>query len=120
LREASAFLPGGAVEIIGEQINRVAAQGEATFATFLIGVAISLWSANAGIKALIDALNVVYDETEKRGFVKLNALSLALTTGIIGFMLAALGAMVALPVILDYVGWEAQRKNAVAHLKLAA
>jgi membrane protein len=58
LNEVSAFLPGGAVEIIGEQINRVVAQGEATLgATFLIGIAVSLWSANAGIKALIDALN---------------------------------------------------------------
>jgi membrane protein len=105
LNEVSAFLPGGAVEIIGEQINRVVAQGEATLgATFLIGIAVSLWSANAGIKALIDALNVVYDETEKRSFIKLNALSLAFTTGIIGFMLVALGAMVVLPVILDYVG----------------
>jgi membrane protein len=105
LNEASAFLPGGAVEIIGEQINRVVAQGEATLgATFLIGIAVSLWSANAGIKSLIDALNVVYDETEKRSFIKLNALSLAFTIGIIGFMLVALGAMVVLPVILDYVG----------------
>jgi membrane protein len=105
LNEVSAFLPGGAVEIIGEQINRVVAQGEATLgATFLIGIAVSLWSANAGIKALIDALNVVYDETEKRSFIKLNALSLAFTIGIIGFMLVALGAMVVLPVILNYVG----------------
>jgi membrane protein len=105
LNEVSAFLPAGAVEIIGEQINRVVAQGEATLgATFLIGIAVSLWSANAGIKALIDALNVVYDETEKRSFIKLNALSLAFTIGIIGFMLVALGAMVVLPVILNYVG----------------
>jgi membrane protein len=105
LNEVSAFLPGGAVEVIGEQINRVAAQGEATLgATFLIGLAVSLWSANAGIKALIDALNVVYDETDKRSFIKLNALSLAFTVGIIGFMLVALGAMVVLPVILNYVG----------------
>ena len=32
----------------------------------------ALWSANAGMKAIIDALNVVYDEKEKRSFVKLN------------------------------------------------
>jgi membrane protein len=105
LNEVSAFLPGGAVEIIGEQINHVVAQGEATLgATFLIGIAVSLWSANAGIKALIDALNIVYDETEKRSFIKLNALSLAFTISIIGFMLVALAAMVVLPVILNYVG----------------
>ena len=50
---------------------------------FVTGPAISLWSANAGIKALIDALNIVYGEKEKRGFFKLNALSLTFTVGII-------------------------------------
>ena len=72
--------------------------------TFFTGLAISLWSANAGIKALIDALNVVYGEKEKRGFFKLNALSLTFTVGIIAFMLLAMGAMVALPIALDQVG----------------
>jgi membrane protein len=105
LNGAAAVLPGGAIEIIGEQIKRVVAQGETTLgATLLIGLAVSLWSANAGIKALIDALNIVYDETEKRGFLKLNAISLTFTIGIIGFLLIALGAMVVLPAVLDYVG----------------
>jgi membrane protein len=118
LNEVSAFLPGSAVEIIGEQINRVVAQGEATLgATFLIGIAVSLWSANAGIKALIDALNVVYDENEKRSFIKVNALSLAFTIGIIGFMLVALGAMVVLPVILNYVELEGVAETIIKLLR---
>jgi len=105
LSNASALLPGGAVDIIGEQINRLTAQSDTTLgATFLIGLAISLWSANAGIKALIDALNIVYDETEKRGFFKLNTVSLTFTIGFIGFILLALGAMVVLPIVVDYVG----------------
>jgi membrane protein len=105
LAEAGSVLPGGAVEIIGEQVNRLAAQGEATLgATMLVSIAISLWSANAGVKALIDALNIVYDEKEKRGFVKLNAVSLAFTAGIVGFLLLALAAMVVLPVVLNFIG----------------
>jgi membrane protein len=105
LKDAGAVLPGGAVDIIGEQINSLVAQGGKTLGvTVLTGLAISLWSANAGIKALIDALNVVYGEKEKRGFFKLNALSLTFTVGIIAFMLLAMGAMVALPILLDHVG----------------
>jgi membrane protein len=105
LKDAGAVLPGGAVDIIGEQINSLVAQGGKTLGvTVLTGLAISLWSANAGIKALIDALNVVYGEKEKRGFFKLNALSLTFTVGIIAFMLLAMGAMVALPIVLDHVG----------------
>jgi hypothetical protein len=33
------------------------------------------------MKAVIDALNVTYNEKEKRGFIKLNLISLALTGG---------------------------------------
>src|SRR5580700_4359995 len=44
---------------------------------FIFGFAVALWSANAGMKAIMDALNVVYEEKEKRGFIKLNLVSLA-------------------------------------------
>ena len=56
------------------------------------------------MKALIDALNVSYDEQEKRGFVKLNLVSLALTAGAIVAILIAVGAVVVVPVVLSYLG----------------
>jgi membrane protein len=64
----------------------------------------ALWSANAGMKALMDALNVVYDEKEKRGFIKLNLVSLAFTLGAIAATLLALAAVVVLPLVLSFVG----------------
>jgi membrane protein len=56
------------------------------------------------MKSLFDALNLVYDEPERRGFIRLNAVSLTFTAAAIGFMLLALGAMVVLPIALDYLG----------------
>jgi len=64
---------------------------------------ISLWSANSGIKALFDALNVVYEEKEKRSFIRLNAITLAFTIGTIAFLLIALACVVALPVVVNYL-----------------
>src|SRR5262249_50568003 len=61
---------------------------------------LALWSANAGMKALMDALNVVYEEKEKRGFIKLNLVSLAFTAGAIVSLLLALGTVVVLPLVL--------------------
>ena len=99
------LLPGGGVEIIHEQVNRIAAKGETKLGfAFAFGLALALWSANAGMKALIDALNVIYDEKEKRGFIKLNLVSLALTAGGILAILTAVGAIVVLPLVLSYVG----------------
>ena len=56
------------------------------------------------MKAVIDALNVTYGEKEKRGFIKLNLVSLALTGGAILALLVAIGAIVVLPLVLSYIG----------------
>jgi membrane protein len=54
------FAPSGAVDVIRDQLTRLTAQGSATLGiSFLVGLLISLWSANSGIKALFDALNAV-------------------------------------------------------------
>jgi membrane protein len=55
------------------------------------------------MKSLFDTLNIVYGEKEKRGFLKLNAMSLAFTLAAITFILAVLGAIVILPVVLNYL-----------------
>jgi hypothetical protein len=60
LDRLSSFFPGGAIEIVGGQPKRVAAGGKTTLSfAFFISLALSLWSANAGMKALFDALNIV-------------------------------------------------------------
>jgi membrane protein len=105
LASASSFLPGGAMDILGEQLQRLTAQpGGRLGLTFFSGLAISLWSANAGMKALFDALNIVYAEKEKRSFFKLNAVSLAFTVGGLIFALVAIGAVVVIPVLLNFIG----------------
>ena len=105
LDELGGFLPGGALDIAREQLTRVASKGSQTLGlTFAIGLATSLWSANAAMKSLFDTLNIVHGEEETRGFIKLNAISLGFTIGGIAFMLAALGSIVIVPVILGYVG----------------
>ncbi|MDQ0393836.1 YihY/virulence factor BrkB family protein [Labrys monachus] len=106
--QLSGLLPGGAIEVMRDQMTRVSSHGGGTLGlTFAIGLVTALWSANAGMKALFDALNVVYDEEEKRGFAKLNAISLAFTVAAILFVLAAIGALVLLPVALTFIGLHA-------------
>ncbi|MCK1642184.1 YihY/virulence factor BrkB family protein [Bradyrhizobium sp. 157] len=99
------ILPEGALGIVRDQVNRVLAKGDVTLGlAFLFSFLLAVWSANGGIKAIIDALNVVYDEDEKRGFFKLNAISLAFTFGGLLAVLLAIGSVVALPIILSTIG----------------
>ena len=96
----SGILPSGALDVIRNQMNMVASQGGSKLGvTFIIGFAVSLWSANAGIKSIFDALNLVYDEEEKRGLVRLNLASLAFTAAAIVFVLLAIGFIAALPAL---------------------
>lgn len=105
LRTLSDVLPGGAIEIVQDQLTRVASQRGGTLGVaFAISLAISLWSANAAMKSLFDTLNIVYSEKEKRSFVRLNAVSLAFTAAGIALALLALGVTVALPPALQYLG----------------
>ncbi|WP_229678095.1 YihY/virulence factor BrkB family protein [Caldovatus sediminis] len=99
------ILPGGALEVLRGQMQRVAAGGRTELGLgFAMSLAVSLWSANQGTKALFTALNVVYGEEEKRGFIRFTLVTLAVTLGGLVFVLLALGAVVVLPVVLGFLG----------------
>jgi len=104
LDDVSGFVPGGAIDVAREQLTRVSSKSDRALGlTFLLGLVISLWSANAAMKSLFDTLNIVYGEREKRGFFRLNAISLSFTIAGIVFVLSALAAVVAVPVLLNYL-----------------
>jgi membrane protein len=96
--------PGGAIDILREQLTRLSQQsGTALSFGFLLSLAVSLWSATSGVKALLDGLNVAYEEEEKRSFIRLTGVALLFTLGLIGFALVSLAAIVAIPAILNYL-----------------
>jgi membrane protein len=101
----STLLPPGTWDLFKTQLQTVAgqAQGSLTFAA-LSGLLIALWSARAGMSALMTATNIAYAEAEKRSFFRQTLVSLAFTIGaIVGFLIVlALG--VALPVALKVLG----------------
>ncbi|ARQ00036.1 YihY/virulence factor BrkB family protein [Pseudorhodoplanes sinuspersici] len=118
---AAALMPASAFGIVEEQITRIAQAGGGQLSSaFIVGLLLAIWSANAGMKAMIDALNVIYDETEKRSFIKLNFLSLAMTLGVLAFLLIAIGAVVVLPLVFSWLGIESWGQWAVAWLRWPA
>jgi membrane protein len=99
------ILPGGALDILHEELTKLVAKSNTKLGLgFVFGLGVALWSANAGMKAIIDALNVVYDEKEKRSFIRLNLLSLLFTLLAILSLMVALGAVIVAPVVLSFAG----------------
>jgi membrane protein len=115
LQTLATMLPEGSFQIVQEQVARVVSKGNTTLgATFLFGLLLAIWSANAGVKAIFDALNVAYEEREKRSFIRLNLVSLAFTVGGIVALLLMVGAVVAFPLALDHLGLAPESKLIVA------
>jgi membrane protein len=101
----SGVLPGGAVSVLGDQMTRLASADHGQLGLgFAVGLVFSLWSANAGVKALMAGLNVACEMKERRGFIILNAVSLAFTMGGIAFALLAIAAVAAVPGLLMTLG----------------
>ncbi len=104
LAMAEGLLPAGALEVLRDQITRIATGNDAKLGVaFLISLGLSAWSANAGVKALFDALNVAYGEDEKRNFLRLNLTTLGFTLAILLFAMLALGAIAVVPVLLNFL-----------------
>jgi membrane protein len=105
----SGVLPGGAVSVVGQQLTRLAATSHRNLGlAFAVSLIASIASSNAGVKAVIDGLNIAYEEREKRGFLKLNAISLAFTLGAIVFSVVAIASIIAVPGLLRWLGLGAR------------
>jgi membrane protein len=89
-------LPPDTVRFIGDEMIRVAGAHSAGLTwTFATGLLVALWSANGAAKACFLGLNIAYEETEKRGFVRLTAVTLAFTLGGLGFVVLSLAVNLA-------------------------
>jgi membrane protein len=115
---AAGIMPAGAYTIVQEQVARILAKGDTQLGVaFLAGTAIAVWSANAGMKAMMDALDVVYGVPETRGFFRLNGISLSLTFGAFGVLLMAIAAVVVFPLVMSSFGFDGAGAGAVPWLR---
>jgi membrane protein len=100
----STALPPGAFDIIVTQLDALSQQKNSTLSFgVLTGFVVALWSANNGIKALFEAMNIAYGEKEKRGIIWLNLNSLGFTLGALVIAIALITAVGILPAILGYL-----------------
>ena len=105
LSSLAGVLPRDTLNFIAGEIQRLAqARSGGLSLAFVVGLLISVWSANGAVKAVFYGLNVAYEEHEHRSFIKLNLMSLAFTLGALAFVILTFAAVVAVPVILGYVG----------------
>lgn len=100
----SGFVPASGMEIIAAQIARITATDTTTLGLASIAALLmALWSANGGVKALLDGLNVAYGEDEQRGFLALNATAFGFTLGAIALVIGMIGVIAVLPALTAWL-----------------
>ncbi|MFW6019308.1 MAG: YhjD/YihY/BrkB family envelope integrity protein [Bacteroidales bacterium] len=85
--------------------------------SLLLAVLITLWAANRGTKALFESINVVYNESNKRNFIKDFGLSLIFTLGGIIVTIIALTMVAGIPAFINITGIQGTLSSALIWLR---
>ncbi|HEX5476914.1 MAG TPA: YihY/virulence factor BrkB family protein [Burkholderiales bacterium] len=108
------MLPRQAADILLGQLHDLVRTDSAALGVgAIVGALVALWSASAGVRTAMQALNVAYNEEEKRGFIRFYATALLLTiVALIGVALV-IALIVALPIVLKFLGFGTLGENLV-------
>ncbi|QBQ56606.1 YihY/virulence factor BrkB family protein [Nitrosococcus wardiae] len=105
LNTLSGIIPQEAQSLLNAQLSSITAQSPSALGFGVLGsILFALWGATKGMKTLMEALNVVYNEEEERGFLRLNGTALVLTLGAVLLGVLAIGLVVVLPALLGNLG----------------
>ncbi|WP_085675778.1 MULTISPECIES: YihY/virulence factor BrkB family protein [unclassified Pseudomonas] len=87
-----------------EQVNPVIDQLQQSKGGLLsVGIVIALWTASAGVRLMMSAMNAAYDVPEGRPVWKRIPLSIFYTVGIAGMLLVAAALMVLGPQVMEWI-----------------
>jgi membrane protein len=102
---AAQVMPSDAADIFASQARAVSegAGGGVTFAA-IAGIVLSLWSSSKGIAALMEGLNIAYDEEDQRSFVRQTMVKLALSVAIVVGAFLGIACTMILPAIIGQLG----------------
>ena len=100
-------MPAEAWAILQSQITSVITAPNAGLGLGIaIGLLIALWSAGAGIRAVMRAMNIAYGEKEKRNVATFYAMASAMTLAVIIFVWISLAVIIGVPAFLALMKLE--------------
>ena len=116
------LLPAPAYELIDERVHELVSQPNNTLSLgLIISLVVAFWSASAGTKSVLSALNVAYDTREQRGILGFQVTALAMTLCAVVGAVLAIAVLVFLPTVISFVGlsdYSAALVNAFSMLLL--
>ncbi|MEO3385099.1 YihY/virulence factor BrkB family protein [Mesorhizobium sp. CAU 1741] len=104
------LVPSDVLGVVSERLESLVTQDQSALGLgMILGILIALWSANNGIKALFEGLNIAYRERETRSFVRLNLIAMCFTLGAMvaaSLLIAAIGIVPVVLAVLHLGSWS--------------
>ncbi len=99
------LLPEPAYKLIDDRVHELVNQPSDTLGLGLIvSVLLACWSAAAGTKSILSALNVAYNTTEHRSILGFQLVALGMTVCAVVAAVLAIAVLVFLPTAISFVG----------------
>jgi membrane protein len=99
----SGVLPAQTQELLSQELHSlVQASAGALGLTAIAGLLLALWSASRGMSGLLAAINIAYEENERRSFLKFNLIAIGLTVGVVIGGIVAIALVAVLPVAVQW------------------
>jgi membrane protein len=101
----SGLLPPPAFSLIEDRVHQLVDQSSGTLSLRLaISFLLTFWSSATGSKSVLSAINVAYDVTEQRPFLRFQVIGLSMTLVAVLCALLAIGVLLLLPPAIDFLG----------------
>jgi membrane protein len=95
-------IPGEAIKLVSDQLQSLTSHSSSKLSVgFVVSLLLALWSTRSSTASMIAAINIAYEEEEKRGLIKFQLVALALTAATILFAIVALALVAVLPAVVD-------------------
>jgi membrane protein len=105
IEDITSALPETTATFVADQLNDIVENsGSGLGFTAVLSIIAALWSASAGTKALITGIDIAYETPENRPFIVLRGMALAITVGLIVFVLTAASTVTFLPDLMSEIG----------------
>ncbi|KEO54286.1 hypothetical protein TP2_05005 [Thioclava pacifica DSM 10166] len=120
LKVASEFIPPEAYALINDQIQSWLIGPRSTIGIgVIISAAVTLFSARAGVAALVLSLNVIHG-TKPRATIWSFVMGYLMTVSLVGVMLAALATVVIVPIVVNFLPFHEVTKLLLSGLPWGA
>jgi membrane protein len=112
------ILPAQAADLILQQLTQLTSMNRSSLGLgSAVAILFALWSASAGMRTTMQALDVAYEEEEQRGTIKFYATALLLTLGAIVAAAVAIAVVVALPAVIKFLGLGTLLENVISYAR---